>query len=169
VPRKGQDQLIRAWPEVLRAVPDAVLLLVGGGPYRRELDKLAAGRPSIVFTGTVPAADLPGYYAAADVFAMPCRTRWGGVDVEGLGIVFLEASATGLPVVAGDSGGAPEAVRHRETGLVVDGDSVEEIAAALIELLANPDQARKLGAAGRDWIVREWSWDQAAARFRALL
>jgi phosphatidylinositol alpha-1,6-mannosyltransferase len=100
---------------------------------------------------------------------MPCRTRWGGVDVEGLGIVFLEASATGLPVVAGDSGGAPEAVRHRETGLVVDGGNVEEIAAALIELLANPDQARKLGAAGRDWIVREWSWDQAAARFRALL
>lgn len=169
VPRKGQDQLIRAWPEVLRAVPDAVLLLVGDGPYRRELDKLAAGRPSIVFTGTVPAADLPCYYAAADVFAMPCRTRWGGVDVEGLGIVFLEASATGLPVVAGDSGGAPEAVRHRETGLVVDGDSVEEIAAALIELLADPDQARKFGAAGRDWIAGQWSWDQAAARFRALL
>ncbi|WP_336216910.1 glycosyltransferase family 4 protein [Nonomuraea sp. LPB2021202275-12-8] len=169
VPRKGQDQLIRAWPEVLRAVPDAVLLLVGGGPHRRELEKLAAGRPSIVFTGTVPAADLPGYYAAADVFAMPCRTRWGGVDVEGLGIVFLEASATGLPVVAGASGGAPEAVRHRETGLVVDGERAEEVAAALIELLENPDQARKLGEAGRDWIAREWSWDQVAARFHTLL
>jgi len=169
VPRKGQDRLIRAWPEVLRVVPDAVLLLVGGGPHRRRLERLAAGSPSIVFTGTVPAADLPGYYAAADVFVMPCRSRWGGVDVEGLGIVFLEAAASGLPVVAGDSGGAPEAVRHRESGLVVDGESTREVAAALIELLANPEQARKLGRAGRDWITREWSWEQVAARFHALL
>ncbi|WP_049573515.1 glycosyltransferase family 4 protein [Nonomuraea sp. SBT364] len=169
VPRKGQDQLIRAWPRVLRAVPGAVLLLVGGGPHRRALERLAGGSPSIVFTGSVPADDLPGYYAAADVFAMPCRTRWGGVDVEGLGIVFLEASATGLPVVAGSSGGAPEAVRHGETGLVVDGRDTGELAAALIELLTAPEQARKLGETGRDWIAAEWSWDRVAARFRALL
>ncbi|MEU4574030.1 glycosyltransferase family 4 protein [Nonomuraea sp. ATR24] len=169
VPRKGQDQLIRAWPRVLREVPGAVLLLVGGGPHRRRLERLAAGSPSIVFTGSVPAADLPGYYAAGDVFAMPCRTRWGGVDVEGLGIVFLEASATGLPVVAGASGGAPEAVRHGETGLVVDGRDTGEVAAALIELLSAPERARKLGEAGRDWIAAEWSWDRVADRFRALL
>ncbi|MGP3913628.1 glycosyltransferase family 4 protein [Nonomuraea sp. 10N515B] len=169
VPRKGQDQLIRAWPRVLRAVPDAVLLLVGGGPYRRTLERLAAGDESIRFTGTVPAASLPGYYAAADVFAMPCRTRWGGVDVEGLGIVFLEASATGLPVVAGASGGAPDAVKHGETGLVVDGTDPEEIAQAIVELLSDPDKARKMGAGGRDWIAGDWSWDHVAARFQSLL
>ncbi|MFC4007711.1 glycosyltransferase family 4 protein [Nonomuraea purpurea] len=169
VPRKGQDQLIRAWPRVLRAVPDAVLLLVGGGPYRRRLERLAAGHDSIRFTGTVPAAGLPGYYAAAEVFAMPCRTRWKGVDVEGLGIVFLEASASGLPVVAGRSGGAPDAVRPGETGLVVDGGDVEELAQAIVELLADPEKARKMGAGGRDWIAREWAWEHVAARFHNLL
>ncbi|WP_345563599.1 glycosyltransferase family 4 protein [Nonomuraea rosea] len=169
VPRKGQDQLIRAWPQVLSAVPDAVLLLVGGGPYRRKLERLAAGQESIRFTGTVPAAALPGYYAAADVFAMPCRTRWRGVDVEGLGIVFLEASATGLPVVAGASGGAPDAVRLGETGLVVNGEDAGEVAQAVVELLSDPQKARKMGAGGRDWIAREWAWDHVAARFRALL
>ncbi len=169
VPRKGQDQLIRAWPRVLRAVPDAVLLLVGDGPYRRTLERLAAGHESIRFTGTVPAASLPGYYAAADVFAMPCRTRWNGVDVEGLGIVFLEASATGLPVVAGASGGAPDAVKRGETGLVVDGEDPTEIAQAVVELLSDPAKARKMGANGRDWIAGEWAWEQVAARFHALL
>lgn len=169
VPRKGQDRLIRAWPRVLRSVPDAVLLLVGGGSYRRTLERLADGHESIRFAGTVPAADLPGYYAAADVFAMPCRTRLRGVDVEGLGIVFLEASATGLPVIAGRSGGAPDAVRPGETGLVVNGEDPREIAEAVIELLTDPDKARKMGEAGREWIAAEWSWDQVAARFRALL
>ncbi|MEV4564862.1 glycosyltransferase family 4 protein [Nonomuraea sp. NPDC049419] len=169
VPRKGQDRLIAAWPQVLRSVPDAVLLLVGGGPYRRRLERLAGGHESIRFTGTVPAADLPGYYAAADVFAMPCRTRLRGVDVEGLGIVFLEASATGLPVVAGRSGGAPDAVRPGETGLVVNGEDPREIAQAVVELLTDPQKARKMGAAGRDWITGEWTWDEVAARFRALL
>ncbi|WP_162795405.1 glycosyltransferase family 4 protein, partial [Nonomuraea lactucae] len=169
VPRKGQDRLIRAWPEVREAVPGAVLLLVGGGPDLRRLRRLARGQESIRFTGTVPAADLPGYYAAADVFAMPCRTRLGGIDVEGLGIVFLEASASGLPVVAGASGGAPDAVRHGETGLVVDGADTGEVATALIGLLSDPERARKLGAGGRDWIAREWTWDLVAARFHALL
>ncbi|MEV0625540.1 glycosyltransferase family 4 protein [Nonomuraea wenchangensis] len=169
VPRKGQDRLIAAWPRVLRAVPDAVLLVVGGGPYRGRLERLAGGHPSIRFTGTVPAADLPGYYAAADVFAMPCRTRWNGVDVEGLGIVFLEASATGLPVVAGASGGAPDAVRPGETGLVVDGENPAEIAQAVVELLIDPDKARKMGVNGRDWITREWTWERVAARFHTLL
>ncbi|TDC95638.1 glycosyltransferase family 1 protein [Nonomuraea deserti] len=169
VPRKGQDQLIRAWPQVLRAVPDAVLLLVGDGPHRRTLERLAAGHESVRFTGAVPAAGLPGYYAAGDVFAMPCRTRWEGLDVEGLGIVFLEAAATGLPVVVGASGGTTDAVRPGETGLVVDGEDVDDIARALVELLSDPGKARKMGAVGRDWIAREWAWDHVAARFHALL
>lgn len=172
VPRKGQDVLLRAWPLVLRRVPGAVLLLVGGGPLRRSLERTAAGaglRGSVVVTGSVPWASLPAYYDAGDVFAMPCRSRFGGLDVEGLGIVYLEASATGLPVVAGSSGGAPDAVRHGETGLVVDGTSHTAVAAAVGDLLADPARARAMGERGRAWIEEEWRWDLVAARFAALL
>lgn len=172
VPRKGQDVLVRAWPRVLAEVPDAMLLLVGGGPYRPRLERLvdAAGTsPSVVFTGSVPWAELPAYYDAGDVFAMPCRTRRGGLDVEGLGIVYLEASATGLPVVAGDSGGAPDAVREGETGYVVDGRSALEVAAVLTRLLTDRSLARRLGESGRAWVEEAWRWDVVAARLRALL
>ncbi|MBW8480858.1 glycosyltransferase family 4 protein [Actinomadura parmotrematis] len=172
VPRKGQDALIRAWPRVLAAVPDAALLLVGGGPYRADLERMAAEEGvtgSVVLTGSVPWEELPAHYAAGDVFAMPCRTRRRGLDVEGLGIVYLEASATGLPVLAGDSGGAPDAVLEGETGTVVPGRSVPAIAAGLTGLLTDPGRARKMGARGRAWVEREWRWDVQAARLGALL
>lgn len=172
VPRKGQDALIHAWPRVLRAVPDAALLLVGGGPYRADLERLAASlgvARSVVFTGGVPWEELPAHYDAGDVFAMPCRTRNRGLDVEGLGIVYLEASATGLPVVAGDSGGAPDAVQDGETGVVVPGRSVASVAAAVSGLLADPARARRLGERGRAWIEREWRWEIQAGRLDALL
>jgi phosphatidylinositol alpha-1,6-mannosyltransferase len=167
VPRKGQDMLLRAWPRVLEAVPGAVLLLVGGGPARRALERNAP--ESVIFAGSVPWARLPAYFDAGDVFAMPCRTRLAGIDVEGLGIVYLEAAATGLPVVAGSSGGAPDAVRPGETGLVVDGRDVTGIGDALIGLLADPARARAMGERGRDWIEREWTWDQVASRFDEIL
>ena len=172
VPRKGQDQLIRALPLVRRRMPDAALLLVGGGPYRRTLTRLAREQGverDVVLTGSVPWAELPAHYAAGDVYAMPCRTRNGGMDVEGLGIVYLEASATGLPVIAGDSGGAPDAVREGETGYVVGGRDVGALAGRLIELLADPARARAMGAAGRAWVEREWRWADQAARLTALL
>jgi phosphatidylinositol alpha-1,6-mannosyltransferase len=172
VPRKGQDMLIRALPEIRRRVPDAALLIVGGGPYRATLEKLArqAGvERDVVFTGSVPSAELPAHYAAGDVYAMPCRTRNRGLDVEGLGIVYLEASATGLPVVAGDSGGAPDAVREGETGYVVRGRDVAQLADRVATLLADRDLARQLGAAGRAWVEREWRWETQAARMAALL
>src|SRR4029450_12589662 len=111
-------------PQVLARVPDARLLLVGGGPYERRLRRLVAASPAaapLALPGEVPWPDLPAHYAAGDVFAMPCRTRWLGLDLEALGVVFLEAAATGLPVVAGRSGGAPETVVEGETGTVVDG------------------------------------------------
>ncbi|MET7969701.1 glycosyltransferase family 4 protein [Micromonospora sp. NPDC005305] len=172
VPRKGQDMLIRAMPEIRRRVPDAALLVVGGGPYRAPLEKLARQtgvERDVVFTGSVPSAELPAHYAAGDVYAMPCRTRNRGLDVEGLGIVYLEASATGLPVVAGDSGGAPDAVREGETGYVVRGRDVPQLADRVATLLADRDLARQLGAAGRSWVEREWRWETQAERMAALL
>jgi len=172
VPRKGQDTLVRAMPLIRLRVPGAALLLVGGGPYRARVRRLAAEvgvAEHVVLTGSVPWEDLPAHYAAGDVFAMPCRTHGGGLDVEALGIVFLEAAATGLPVVVGRSGGAPEAVRDGETGTVVDGRDVAEVARAVGELLADPERAAKFGAAGRDWMRRDWRWDQRAARLARLL
>ncbi|RKE18695.1 glycosyltransferase family 4 protein [Streptomyces sp. TLI_171] len=173
VPRKGQDTLIRALPQVLAAQPDAVLLIVGGGPYRAELEKLVdtiGVRRSVVFTGAVPWAELPAHYGAGDVFAMPCRTRRGGLDVEGLGIVYLEASATGLPVVAGDSGGAPDAVREGETGYVVPGHDGETLLAErLVRLLGDPDLRRRMGETGRRWVHDAWRWDMLAQRLTGLL
>jgi phosphatidylinositol alpha-1,6-mannosyltransferase len=144
VPRKGQDMLIRALPTIRRRVPGAALLIVSGGPYRDKLQALARAEgveSDVVFTGSVRWAELPEHYAAGDVFAMPCRTRGAGLDVEGLGIVYLEASATGLPVLAGDSGGAPDAVREGETGFVVGGRDVAALAARLTDLLADPAKA----------------------------
>jgi phosphatidylinositol alpha-1,6-mannosyltransferase len=172
VPRKGQDTLLHAMPQVLQQVPDAALLFVGSGPYRDELDKLTHEQgltDSVVFTGGVPHQDLPAHYAAGDVFAMPCRTRRRGLDVEGLGIVFLEASATGLPVVVGDSGGAPDTVRDGETGFLVDGRDVAAVADRLVQLLADADLRARMGKAGRAWVEREWQWDMLAAKLHGLL
>src|SRR6201996_7811706 len=163
VPRKGQDMLIKALPSIRRRVDGAALVVVGGGPDADELRRLAE-RP-----GGVAAAELPAYHALADVFAMPCRTRGAGLDVEGLGIVFLEASATGVPVIAGRSGGAPETVLHNKTGLVVDGRSVHQVADAVAELLADPDRAAAMGAAGRQWAIAQWQWDALAARLSELM
>jgi phosphatidyl-myo-inositol dimannoside synthase len=172
VPRKGQDTLLRAWPAVLRRVPNAALLLVGGGPYRRRLESMVdrlGVRGSVAFTGSVAWPDLPAYFAAGDVFAMPCRTRRGGLDVEGLGIVYLEASASGLPVVAGDSGGAPDTVLDGETGYVVAGRSASAVADRLSTLLLDPVRATLMGRRGRQWIEERWRWDDVIFRLRALL
>jgi len=172
VPRKGQDMLIRALPSIRQRVNGAALVIAGGGPYLAALRRLAdrfGVSDHVTFTGGVPAADLPAYHAMADVFAMPCRTRGAGLDVEGLGIVFLEASATGVPVIAGSSGGAPETVRHNKTGMVVDGRSVNQVADAVSELLADPDRAAAMGAAGRDWVTAQWRWDDLAGRLADLI
>jgi phosphatidylinositol alpha-1,6-mannosyltransferase len=124
---------------------------------------------SITFAGSVPDEALPGYYAASDVFAMPCRTRRAGLDVEGLGIVYLEASAAGLPVIGGDSGGAPDAILDGETGYVVPGRSVITLADRIISLLADPARARAMGQRGLAWVEQEWDWSRVAGRLHALL
>jgi len=173
VPRKGQDLLLRAWPQVrAKSTGDPLLLLVGDGPYRTRLDRLAQQSgvsDSVLFTGPVSWDDLPAYYDAGNIFAMPCRTRRGGLDVEGLGIVYLEASATGLPVIGGDSGGAPDAILDGETGYVVPGRDATSLAERIAGLLADPAGAAAMGDKGHSWIEREWTWDLVAERLQHIL
>jgi phosphatidylinositol alpha-1,6-mannosyltransferase len=172
VRRKGQDVLIRAMATIRRRVPDAVLLVVGDGPDRERLRALAdsqAPQHSVVFAGAVSDADLPSLYAAADVFAMPCRSRLAGLEVEGFGIVFLEAAASGRPVVAGDSGGAAEAVVDGETGLVVDGRHVGAVAEATAALLQDPVRAAAMGKSARARAERLFQWPRLTACLRAWL
>jgi phosphatidyl-myo-inositol dimannoside synthase len=171
VPRKGQDVLIEGLSLVRRSVPEAVLLLVGGGPYRGRLEELARSSPdgSVVFGGEVSDDELPDFYAACDVFAMPCRSRWGGLEVEGFGIVFLEAAAAGRAVVAGRSGGAAEAVADVETGLLVEGAEPKAVALAVTKLLANPELAGTMGAAGRARVEAAFTWRGQAERMAEIL
>lgn len=172
VARKGQDQLVRALPLIRARIHGARLLLVGDGPDAARLRRLAAAQgvaEHVVFTGAVPAADLPAHHAVGDVFALPCRTRGGGLDVEGLGIVLLEASAAGLPVVAGDSGGAPETVQEGVTGHVVGGRDLAALVDALAGLLADRDRAATMGAAAREWMLRDWAFPALVERLRGFL
>ncbi|TFV61941.1 glycosyltransferase family 1 protein, partial [Blastococcus sp. CT_GayMR20] len=172
VARKGQDVLVAGWHRVLQRHPGARLLLVGSGPAEAALRRAVAGRglgESVVFAGPVAVEELPAYYAAGDVFAMPCRTRRAGLDVEGLGMVFLEAAACGRPVVAGTSGGAPETVREGVTGHVVEPRSPGAVADTLARLLDDPGRAREMGRAGRAWAEQRWSWTTIAATFEDLL
>lgn len=169
VPRKGQDTLIEAWPSVLTRFPDAVLLLVGDGPHRAALQRRAGALPSVRFTGSVAWSQMPAYTDAGDVFAMPCRTRLGGLEPEAFGIVFLEAAASGLPVLVGDSGGAPETVVEGSTGYVVPPKDPAAVARRIIELVGDPALSRSLGERGRSRVELDWTWDEARSRLRELL
>lgn len=167
VKRKGQDRLIRVLPRVRQRVPGAQLVIVGEGPYARRLHAMAEGVDGVRFTGRVSDDDLCRIVAAADVFAMPVRTRGGGLDVEGLGIVFLEAQACEVPVVAGDSGGAPETVTDH-SGVVVDKND-DALVAALVRLLRDPLLRESMGESGRRHVQREFSWQVLGERCEKLL
>ena len=172
VHRKGQDTLIEAMPEILTLVPDAHLLFIGEGPYKDYLVKRAAAlhiTHAITFIGRIHYAELPRYICVGNIFAMPSRSRLAGLEVEGLGIVYLEASACGLAVIGGKSGGAPDAVLEGETGYAVDGTSPHDVAVVAIRLLKDPALAASMGARGREWIIDEWRWDIWSQRFNALL
>ena len=146
--------------------------MIGKGPYLAHLENLVAKlavESSITFIGRIQYAELPRYICTGDIFAMPSRSRLAGLEVEGLGIVYLEASACGLPVIAGKSGGAPDAVIEGETGITVDGSEPSEIAKAITLLFDNPMKARKMGARGREWILSNWRWEIWAAKFTELL
>lgn len=170
VERKGQDILIEAMPAIDRRVPGVALLIVGDGPYRTKLESLARGlRDSVFFAGEVSETELPLHYAAADVFAMPCRSRLGGLEVEGWGNVFIEAAACGLPVVVGDSGGAREALVDGETGFLVDGRQVADVASAISRLLGDRQMSAAMGAAGRARVERDHAWPLIASRLASWL
>ena len=172
VHRKGQDSLISAMPEILQRHPDAHILMVGAGPYREHLEKLVADlklESAITFIGRIQHDELPRYICVGDIFAMPSRSRLAGLEVEGLGIVYLEASACELPVIAGKSGGAPDAVLEGETGITVDGRNPTEIAQAVIYLFDNPAQAVAMGRRGREWIYSTWRWEIWSSKFADLL
>ncbi len=166
VPRKGQHRLIRAAAELEKRGRPVRLLLVGSGRKLRMLGRLADRLGvDVRFEVAVPWSRLPDLYREMDVFCMPCRSRWAGLEIEGLGIVYLEAAASGLPVMAGESGGAPETVKPAETGFVVHG--VADIVEGLEMLLGNPDRAAAMGDAGRRFVASEYTWDLAARRLRA--
>lgn len=171
VARKGQDVLIASMAEIRRRVPDATLLIVGGGPYRERLEALAASAPdgSVVFAGQVSEEDLPKYYRAGHVFAMPCRSRAAGLEVEGWGNVFIEAAACGRPVVVGDSGGARESLVDGETGILVHGSRRAEVVDAVASLLEDPARAEAMGAAGRARVERNHAWPTIAERLASWL
>jgi phosphatidyl-myo-inositol dimannoside synthase len=172
VHRKGQDKLIEAMPQVLKSFPDAVLLLVGEGPIKSMLDKSIRHhglQNNVIFTGRVKFADLPRYIQLGEVFAMPSRDRFFGLEVEGLGIVYLEASACGVSVIVGKSGGAPDAVLENKTGLIVDGTNPSEIAEAVCKLLNDKELAKQMGRNGRDWVVENWQWKIWSDKFNKLI
>lgn len=170
--RKGQDVLLAALPAISQVIPNVHLLFVGTGPRENYLRQQVISlklESSVTFIGRIQYQELPQYICASDIFAMPSRSRLAGLEVEGLGIVYLEASACGIPVVAGNSGGAPDAVIHEETGLVVDGTSPQEVATACIRLLQDSKRAIEMGNQGRTWIVREWQWERWSKEFSELL
>lgn len=172
VHRKGQDRLIESLPEILTQIPQAHILFIGDGPYKDHLVKRAEQlgvSPHITFIGRIQYAELPRYICVGDIFAMPSRSRLAGLEVEGLGIVYLEASACGLAVIGGKSGGAPDAVLEAETGFAVEGTSPAAIAQAAIALLSQPELSARMGARGREWILSQWQWSAWSSRFNELL
>lgn len=171
VPRKGMDTLIRSAATISERHPDVHIAISGGGRDLRRLQKLVdeIGAP-VTLLGRLDDADMPGLYACGDVFAMLCRTRWGGLEQEGFGIVFLEAASGGVPQVAGRSGGAHEAVAHDITGLVID-DPTDEVAvgSAIADLLDDPDRRSNMAAASRLRAEAEFSYDVLADRLEAAI
>jgi phosphatidylinositol alpha-1,6-mannosyltransferase len=172
VHRKGQDRLLEALSIIKDEYPDITLLLIGEGPYRKELEGISRKlklTENVKFLGRVAYEDLPNYLSVGDFFVMPARTRLFGLEVEGLGIVYLEASACGLPVIVGNSGGAPDAVRHGETGFVVNGKDVREIAERSLYLLRNEELRFSMSEQARLFAENNWDWDIWAEEFNKLL
>lgn len=156
VPRKGIDRLIAALPDIERRVPRARLVVAGTGPEQARLKKLAGDTDSVVFTGRVPDELAPNVYAMADVFALAVSDRYRGLEVEGLGIVLLEAAACEVPCVTGRSGGTPEAVLDGATGFVVDATDRAALVDRIAGILENPQLGKQLGRSGRKHVIENF-------------
>jgi len=172
VERKGHDMVIRSLPVVCQRVPDVTYLIVGTGPFKERLSELATElglRDRIIFAGKVSDDELPDVYAMCDVFAMPSRARLASHDVEGFGLVFLEAGACAKPVVAGRSGGIEDAVVDGVTGLIVDPSDARDIGQALIRLLTDSELRGRLGQQSRDRVEKEHTWSMLGARVQSIL
>lgn len=168
VKRKGADLLVRA----VAALKGTMAVIVGDGPERRSLERLiaeAGASDRIILAGKVSAAELPGYYAAADVFCMPCTTRFGGLDTEGFGIVYIEAQAAGLPCIAGNCGGSSEAVEDGVSGILLDNPTPRSIALTIRELQKDPARCALMGGAGRERAERYFAPRAVAAKLEAAL
>lgn len=172
VHRKGQDRLIEALPIIKQEFPDVTLLLIGEGPHRQELEVICKKlnlTENVKFLGRISYEELPSFLSVGDFFVMPARTRLFGLEVEGLGIVYLEASACGLPIIVGNSGGAPDAVIHGETGFVVNGEDVEEIAERSLQLLRDQELRSTMSQRAREFATKNWNWEYWAEEFNKLL
>jgi phosphatidyl-myo-inositol dimannoside synthase len=172
VARKGLRTLIKCLPLIHRRHPQAHLLIVGGGPdldRLRQLSRRGGVESSVTFAGPQPWEEIPRYYSAGDIFALPTRSRFWGTETEGLPLVFVEAAAAGLPLVGGDVGGVRDAVREGETGFIVDGSSPEETARAIIKLIDTPATAIRFGRAAREMVLKEFDWEAVAERYRRAL
>jgi phosphatidyl-myo-inositol dimannoside synthase len=166
VPRKGFDTVIRAAAQLAHRRPHLQVIIASSGRDEKRLRTLAAKlRAPVRFLGRVPHDELPQLYGCADVFTMMCRNRWGGLEQEGFGIVFLEAAACGVPQIAGDSGGAAEAVAHNETGIVLpDPTDVSALAHSLDAMLSDPARMEQMGSAARVRAEKEFSYDVLSQR-----
>jgi phosphatidylinositol alpha-1,6-mannosyltransferase len=165
VARKGQDMVIRALPHVLERIPDTVYLIVGGGPDRERLESLAVAtgvRDRVVFAGYAADSDLPHIYALSDVFIMPSRINVEACDVEGFGLVFLEAGSCGKPVIGGRSGGIPDAIVEDKTGFLVNPHDYDDIAQVLVRLLSDKELSSRMGEQGRLRVINDFSWAQVS-------
>jgi phosphatidylinositol alpha-1,6-mannosyltransferase len=167
--RKGHDTVIEAIAALRQELPDLHYLIAGDGQERARLEELAGARgvaDRVTFLGEVDDAQLPGLYAACDIFVMPNRSD--AHDVEGFGIVFLEAAATARPSIGGRSGGAPEAVLDGQTGLLVNGTDAFDLAQAVRVLAASSSLRASMGSAGRTRVLESFTWERAAAELQAL-
>jgi len=166
IERKGQDKVIQSMPMILKECPDAVYVIVGQGKqlkYLKELVSMLNLDEEVLFFCDVMNYELPGFYESADIFIMPSRRLENG-DIEGFGIVYLEANYYGKPVIGGKSGGAVEAVEHDVNGLLVDPLSINEISGAIVELLKNPEKANRLGETGRLRVAKKFNWFEQAKK-----
>lgn len=162
--RKGHDLAIQAVSKLCAGGARVRYVIAGDGEERSRLQELAISlgvADRVTFAGEVTAEELPQFYAACDLFVMPNRIDQG--DLEGFGIVFLEAAASGRATVGGATGGVPEAVEHGETGVLVSGTDVDELAGAISTLMSDVQLRRRMGMQGRARVVERFTWDRAAA------